>query len=173
MLESLTLSRWQMEIEVPRLAQDAAAILGPNLRYFGWCFNICNQASESCTDFESREENWLRHFLTHAKARKSKLARVFIRFRAGEVFTTYYAYPWDLMDKISEEFQPQGINIKYSLPPLARDEWMTMKEGIGQAKKDADSVAEGHPKPAGQEVSGPKSIERDTGGSESSEKRNE
>ena len=146
-LESLELSRWQMNMDLPCRAEDAAAILGPNLRYFGWSFSIYDQHSESWDDFKSRERDWLRNLLNHAKETNSRLARLFVRFRPDEWSISLSSiYPWDLMDKLNDEFQPFGMTVKYSKPLMTKDEWMVLVEKLDQNAEDGAWLYDGQSK---------------------------
>ena len=71
--------------------------------------------------------------LNQAIARKTPLADVMITFKLGRSISNYWQeYPWDRMEKLNVEFQPHGIVIDYSEPPMTKDEWLSMVRSTQQ-----------------------------------------
>lgn len=76
-------------------------------------------------DFTEEDEQWWRDFAQEAVARKSSLREIHMRYNP-----TFFAldfgddtYRWDRIDRLMEEFGPQGIKFTYDKPDLSRSDW--------------------------------------------------
>ncbi|KIW29054.1 uncharacterized protein PV07_04900 [Cladophialophora immunda] len=125
-LETLRLSRWQMDRDLVFSREDADALLASNLQTFGWDFGIYDQHSESWTDFGTKEAEWLRALAKAAAARKAALKRIEITYNPDPCYaqTEGDGYPWDRMDRLRDEIRPYGIALEYSEPSLSREDWL-------------------------------------------------
>ncbi|RFU32762.1 hypothetical protein B7463_g3579, partial [Scytalidium lignicola] len=133
------LSRWQMgELDTP--AADAALLLAPNLKTFGWSFSIYDQHSESWIDFADKEEHWLREFTRVAIAKKSRLNKIDITFTPDTWGSEReHGYPWDRMDKIQDEIRPHGMTVKYNQPIITKEDWLRSFDWLNQTEPRAYS----------------------------------
>lgn len=133
-LETLTLSRWQIEHRkrrgLPELtyAPDSADyLLAPNLHTFTLDFSVYDQHSEDFTDFTDPEENWLRSLARDAVGRNAKLRTIKIDFAPNHYLAHGVpagGYPWERMDRLRDEFRPHGLVVEYNQPPLTKEEWL-------------------------------------------------
>jgi hypothetical protein len=129
-LEALALSRWvvgprrQSTSEPQPEALDW--ILTPWIKKFTLAFTIWDQHSEQLSDFSEVEEAWVRWLAEAAIKRKWSLQEIRIQFDPEWWHPEEHhevEYPWDRMDSLNKEFQPKGIIITYSDPPVTRGYW--------------------------------------------------
>lgn len=118
-LETLRLSRAQMETKLEFSATHADLLFGPNLERFEWEFP--NWSGE----FGKREERWLGEFAREANSRKAKLK--VIEIKAPPDFNLRRAsggYPWDRLDRLRDEFESYGMRLEYGTPSMEKSVWM-------------------------------------------------
>ncbi|KAF2467331.1 uncharacterized protein BDR25DRAFT_234971 [Lindgomyces ingoldianus] len=134
-LESLQLSRWQMERPLQFTAEDAN-VLGPKVKLFGWDFSIYDQHNEGWDDFGENEESWISELGKAAVARQSSLKTIAIYFGpdhwgAGKK----ESYPWDRMDSVRDGImRPNGMDLVYNRPCISREEWLAERRGGTKAE---------------------------------------
>ena len=133
-LEFLQLSRYQMSQDLRFSRSDADALLAPRLQRFEWDFSIHDRARpfrEGCTDFGEREEQWLRSFARVAIERSAALKSIRVAFSPEERDWPrgQSEYPWDRLDSIRVEVQPQGITLTWSTPSITKEAWLKRNEG--------------------------------------------
>ena len=117
-LEKLNLSYW-----VYRETAEAAAasILALKLHTFIWDFQIIDQHTESCSDFDEPQKEWLLKFAELAAARHSALKKIKIIFEPDtyDYITTREQLaacvtPWDRMEEVKAKIRPLGIELEYN-----------------------------------------------------------
>jgi hypothetical protein len=117
-LEKLHLSYW-----VYRETAEAAAasILAPKLHTFIWDFRIIDQHTESCSDFDEPQKEWLLKFAELAAARHSALKKIKIIFEPDtyDYITTREQLaacvtPWDRIEEVKAKIKPLGIELEYN-----------------------------------------------------------
>lgn len=128
-LEKLSLSRWQLGDSKQKLPDSPDifknCLSPPRLRKFTWTFAVVSQAWLQWDDFGHEEESWLRKLAQAAITRKSLLRKIRIFFNplSPGPLEQYREYPWDRMDVLNKEFQPQGIVVTYITPTTKRENW--------------------------------------------------
>ncbi|KFA72575.1 hypothetical protein S40288_11186 [Stachybotrys chartarum IBT 40288] len=113
-LQCLALCRCHMGDDAQYDWNIGKAILAPKLWKFIWDMSNGMLGCQMLSDFADEEENWVRSFAQQALESGSQLKVIQIEFNPHPFGLVPGELPWDRMEKLDEEFRPQGIAVTYT-----------------------------------------------------------
>jgi hypothetical protein len=99
------------------------------LKTFVWDLRGYDRLSDSWDDFAQPQVDWLRSFVTLARAQNSLLSMITIVFEpkycSAPCSREEYArtgYPWDLMKVLKKQLWKMGIELTWTKPYLTKED---------------------------------------------------
>ncbi|KAL4920629.1 hypothetical protein BDW62DRAFT_198924 [Aspergillus aurantiobrunneus] len=131
-LEELTLSSAATGHAYRKYSADdhlLANLLAPRLRRFYWDLTLEDQqCCESLADFGLAEQSWLRALACAATRQQCQLQEIGIKYTPDGAYDCDMEYPWDRMDALDRELEPNGIRVSYNPPSISREEYLVIRE---------------------------------------------
>lgn len=109
--------------ETPTYGPEEDSFLPPNLKTLKFTYGDPKRVGWDW--FQEQDEQFIRNIATAAISKKSSLQTIEVDYVPYDKYAErQWGYPYERLERLSQEFGPQGIEISYPTPVKTKREWV-------------------------------------------------